>query len=155
VAADELAAEAPGALVYTAAGTGGTLAGLAVGFGHHDRVRGVDVGAVPDVAARVDGLVAAVATLTNRPIPDGHLRIDRGQIGAGYATGTVPAREAIELAARHEGLVLDPVYSARALAGLISDRRCGRLAGDRPVVFLHTGGLPSLFTERTVSWLDP
>jgi 1-aminocyclopropane-1-carboxylate deaminase/D-cysteine desulfhydrase-like pyridoxal-dependent ACC family enzyme len=153
VAADELSVEAPGAVVYTATGTGGTQAGLVVGFGHHARVRGVDVGAVPDVDQRIDGLIAAAATLAHRPAPDGCLHLDRTQIGPGYATGTDAAREAMVLAARHEGLVLDPVYSARGLAGLIADRRAGRLEPDRPVVFLHTGGLPSLFTERTVAWL--
>jgi 1-aminocyclopropane-1-carboxylate deaminase/D-cysteine desulfhydrase-like pyridoxal-dependent ACC family enzyme len=153
VAADELSAEAPGAVVYTATGTGGTQAGLVVGFGHHARVRGVDVGAVPDVDQRIDGLIAAAATLAHRPAPDGGLQLDRTRIGEGYATGTDAAREAMVLAARHEGLVLDPVYSARGLAGLIADRRAGRLDPDHPVVFLHTGGLPSLFTERTVAWL--
>jgi L-cysteate sulfo-lyase len=153
LAADELAGEAPGAVVYTATGTGGTQAGLAVGFGHHARVRGIDVGAVPDVGARIDGLVAAAAALAQRPCPDGRLQLDRSQIGEGYATGTDAAREAIELAARSEGLVLDPVYSARALAGLIADRRQGLVEPDQPVVFLHTGGLPSLFTDRTVAWL--
>jgi L-cysteate sulfo-lyase len=152
-AADELAAEAPGAVVYTATGTGGTQAGLVVGFGHHARVRGVDVGAVPDVGARIDGLVAAVATLAHRPPPDGRLQLDHSQVGEGYATGTEAAREAIALAARLEGLVVDPVYSARALAGLIADRRRGVLEPDHPVVFLHTGGLPSLFTDRTVAGL--
>jgi 1-aminocyclopropane-1-carboxylate deaminase/D-cysteine desulfhydrase-like pyridoxal-dependent ACC family enzyme len=151
--ADELAAEAPGAVVYTAVGTGGTHAGLVVGFGHHCRVRGVDVGAVPEVGGRIDRLVAAAATLARRAVPDGGLQLDPGQVGEGYATGTAAAREAIELAAHHEGLVLDPVYSARAMAGLVADRRAGRLAPDHPVVFLHTGGLPSIFTERTVAWL--
>jgi 1-aminocyclopropane-1-carboxylate deaminase/D-cysteine desulfhydrase-like pyridoxal-dependent ACC family enzyme len=153
VAADELATEAPGAVVYTATGTGGPQAGLVVGFGHHGRVRGVDVGAVPDVAARIDQLIAASATLARRPPPDGRLQLDRSQIGEGYATGTDAAREAMQLAAHHEGLVLDPVYSARGLAGLIADRRADRIPGDHPVVFLHTGGLPSLFTQRTVAWL--
>jgi 1-aminocyclopropane-1-carboxylate deaminase/D-cysteine desulfhydrase-like pyridoxal-dependent ACC family enzyme len=153
VAADELATELPGALVYTATATGGTQAGLVVGFGHHGRVRGIDVGAVPEVRIRIDRLVAAVATLAQRPPPDGRLQLDRNQIGLGYATGTDAAREAMHLAAHHEGLVLDPVYSARGLAGLIADRRAGRLEPDQPVVFLHTGGLPSLFTDRTVAWL--
>jgi D-cysteine desulfhydrase len=153
VAADELAAEAPGATVYTATGTGGTQAGLAVGFGRHERVRGVDVGAVPDVAARIDHLVPAVAALAGRPVPSGSLRLDHGHVGTGYATGTDAAREAMALAARLEGLILDPVYSARALAALVADRRAGRLPADLPVVFLHTGGLPSVFTERTVAWL--
>jgi D-cysteine desulfhydrase len=153
-AAAELATEAPlGSIVYTACGTGGTHAGLVVGFGHHDRVRGVDVGARPDVASRIDELVSAVSTLAQRPLPAGTLAIDGSQVGGGYGAFTESAREAIALAARLEGLVLDPVYSAKAMAGLIADRRRGALAADRPTVFLHTGGLPSVFTSGTVAWL--
>src|SRR6185295_5175011 len=75
-AANELSAQASGSVVYTATATGGTQAGLVVGFGHHSRVRGVDVGAVPDVAARLDGLIAATASLAQLPVPDGHLQLD-------------------------------------------------------------------------------
>lgn len=154
VAAGELAAQAPiGAVVYTATGSGGTHAGLAVGFGHHDRVRGVDVGALDDVAHRIDALAPAVAGLAGRPLPAGRLHLDRSQVGAAYGDHTGAGREAADLAARLEGLVVDPVYSAKALAGLIADRREGRLAPDQPVVFLHTGGLPSLFTARTGAWI--
>lgn len=153
-AADELAGQAPeGAIVYTACGTGGTYAGLAVGFGAHRRVRGVDAGAVPDLQARVDELTTAVAGLTGRPFPEGSPRLDHDRIGAGYGAPTDACREALELAGRFEGLVLDPVYSGKAMAGLIADRREGRLAADHPVVFLHTGGMPALFTDRhRASW---
>ncbi len=154
VAAAELAAQAPlGAVVYTATGTGGTHAGLAVGFGHHDRVHGVDVGALPDVEHRIDALTPGVASLAARPLPAGTLHLDRDRIGRGYGDHTEAAHEAVTLAARCEGLVLDPVYSGKALAGLIADLRAGRLAADQPTVFLHTGGLPSVFTARTRSWM--
>ncbi len=153
-AADELAGHAPdGAIVYAATGTGGTQAGLVVGFGHHSRVRGVDVGAIPDVGDRILAIIPEVASLTGRPWPDGALHLDTSQIGRGYGAHTDAAREALALAANHEGLVLDPVYSGKALAGLIADRRAGRLAPDQPVVFLHTGGLPSVFTARVADWL--
>jgi 1-aminocyclopropane-1-carboxylate deaminase/D-cysteine desulfhydrase-like pyridoxal-dependent ACC family enzyme len=153
-AADELSAEMPaGALVYTATGTGGTQAGLAVGLGDLDRVRGVDVGAVPQVDERILGLLPAVAELARRPEPVGSLVLDGSQVGAGYGARTDACREAIELAARHEGVLVDPVYSGKALAGLVADRRAGRLAADQPVVFLHTGGLPTLFVRRYRDWL--
>jgi D-cysteine desulfhydrase family pyridoxal phosphate-dependent enzyme len=154
VAAGELAAQAPiGSIVYTATGTGGTHTGLAVGFGHHDRVHGVDVVALDDVAHRIDALTPGVAGLAGRPLPAGHLHLDRSQVGAGYGDHTRAGREAADLAARLEGLVVDPVYSAKALAGLVADRREGRLASHQPVVFLHTGGLPSVFTARTRAWI--
>jgi D-cysteine desulfhydrase len=154
LAADEIMSAAPrGCVVYTASGTGGTQAGLVVGFGHHDRVRGVDVGALDDLEHRICDLVPAVAALADRPFPAGTLHVDRSQIGQGYGAHTEAAREAIELAARLEGLLIDPVYSSKALAGLIADRRADRLRRDQPTVFLHTGGLPSLFTERNAAWL--
>jgi L-cysteate sulfo-lyase len=73
------------------------------------------------------------------------LQIDRAQIGAGYATLTPAARGAMRLAARTEGIFLDPTYTARALAGLIAGVADGRVAPDDRTVFLHTGGLPGLF----------
>lgn len=153
-ASDELAARIPDdAVVYTATGTGGTQAGLAVGLGDHGRVRGVDVGAVPEVGKRILDLIPVVAERTGRAAPAGELWLDDTQIGKGYGSFTKAGREAIVLAAEHEGLVLDPVYSGKAMAGLIADRRTDRLPADRPTVFLHTGGLPSLFTARTAAWL--
>lgn len=153
VAADELAHQAPaGSIVYTATGTGGTQAGLVVGFGHHGRVRGVDVGAIPDVAERIEALVPAVASLAGRPQPDGRLQLDTGHIGARYGDLTDDAMAALELAARLEGLVLDPVYSGKAMAALVADARAGLLA-DQPVTFLHTGGLPSIFTRDVAARL--
>jgi D-cysteine desulfhydrase len=50
--------------------------------------------------------------------------------------------------ARTEGILLDPVYTAKALAALIDDVRQGRLTSDRPVIFIHTGGTPALFAYR-------
>lgn len=155
-AAAEIISQAPlGAVVYAATGTGGTQAGLVVGFGHHDRVRGIDVGAVPEVAHRIDDLVGAVASLSHRPLPGGSIHLDASQVGGGYGAHTDAAREAMELAAQLEGLVLDPVYSAKAMAGLVADRRAGRLSPSQPTVFLHTGGLPGVFTARHAGWLAP
>ena len=57
-------------------------------------------------------------------------------------------REAIKLAAALEGLVLDPVYSGKGLAGLIALIRSGRWTSDQDIVFIHTGGAPALFAYR-------
>ena len=116
-------------------------------------MRGIDVGALDDVAGRIDELVPAVATLAHRPLPAGALHLDDSQVGEGYGRFTDAGREAIALAARLEGLVLDPVYSGKAMAGLIADRRADRLPADQPTVFLHTGGFPSVFTDRVAAWL--
>jgi L-cysteate sulfo-lyase len=73
------------------------------------------------------------------------LQLDRGQVGAGYATVTPAAREAMRLAARTEGIFLDPTYTARALAGLIARVAGGSIKREDRTVFMHTGGLPGLF----------
>ena len=65
-------------------------------------------------------------------------------IGPGYAVLTEGAREAMLMAGRLEGLLLDPVYTAKAMSGLIDHVRQGKVSGGA-VVFLHTGGLPALF----------
>jgi D-cysteine desulfhydrase family pyridoxal phosphate-dependent enzyme len=68
-----------------------------------------------------------------------------GYIGDGYAIPSPEGLEAMRLMARTEGLVLDPVYTSKALAGLIDQVRRGVIGRDDVVVFLHTGGLPALF----------
>lgn len=66
-------------------------------------------------------------------------------IGPRYGIVTDASREALTLVARTEGIILDPVYSSKAMAGLIDHIRLGRLGADDQVVFLHTGGTPALF----------
>jgi D-cysteine desulfhydrase family pyridoxal phosphate-dependent enzyme len=151
---DELLGQVPDlAVVVTADGSGGTHAGLAVAMADHAKVLGVDVGARPDLDTQVPAKAAEVATLAGRAQPTGSCVIDHGQVGGGYAVATEAGREALHLAARLEGLVLDPVYSGKAMAGLVAARRDGRLAADERVVFLHTGGLPALFAGSYAAWL--
>ena len=73
------------------------------------------------------------------------LQLDHGQVGAGYAAVTPAAQEAMTLAARTEGIFLDPTYTARALAGLIARVASGAIKRADRTVLLHTGGLPGLF----------
>ncbi|MDQ2825433.1 MAG: hypothetical protein M3Y04_00450, partial [Actinomycetota bacterium] len=61
--------------------------------------------------------------------------------------------EAVLLAARMEGLILDPVYTGKAMAGLIAARREGRIGPGTRTVFLHTGGMPALFATAYARWL--
>jgi len=137
--AAELAQQAPDtAHVVVAVGSGGTMAGLVAGLGA-DRVLGVDTGAVPDPAARVAALVTALGARA-----DG-LRLRRDQVGGGYGVLTPAAGAAMRTAARTEGLLLDPVYTAKALAGLAAAVSDGGIRPGEPTVFVHTGGLPGLF----------
>lgn len=137
-------------LVVTATGSGGTQAGLAARLGHA-RVLGVDVGAVSHPAGAVRELALAVAARQRLPPPTGDPWLVRDQIGAGYGARTDAAREAIRLVARTEGVILDPVYSAKAFAGLM--RLDPTELRARAVVFLVTGGAPALFTEQFAGWL--
>ena len=133
--ARELTAQLPDlSTVVVAVGSGGTMAGLVAALGP-DRVFGVDTGALPDARAAVTDLLRAMGT----PVHPGDLQIDGSHVGAGYAELTRPVQEALSLAARTEGLFLDPTYTGRALAGLRASPPDGK------VVFLHSGGLPGLF----------
>ncbi|MFJ3639770.1 pyridoxal-phosphate dependent enzyme [Streptomyces sp. NPDC090108] len=124
-----------------ALGSGGTMAGLVAALGT-DAVLGVDVGALPDPAAAV---AKFARPLTTEVVTADRLRVRRDQVGSGYAALTDQTAQALHLAARTEGLVLDPTYTGRALAGLAAAVRKGDVRpGDR-TVFVHTGGLPGLF----------
>jgi 1-aminocyclopropane-1-carboxylate deaminase/D-cysteine desulfhydrase-like pyridoxal-dependent ACC family enzyme len=70
---------------------------------------------------------------------------------AGYGILTEPEREVIHLFAKHEGLLLDPVYTGRAAAGMIDLIRKGFFKRDETVLFLHTGGQPALFADNYAS----
>jgi len=157
-AAAELQAQAAGALdgpielVVVAGGSGGTHAGLAAGLGHLGLVLGVDVGARPDLDALVPVKAAEVAALAGLPAPAGKVRVDRDRVGGGYGAATEECREALLLAARSEGLILDPVYTGKAMAGLIAARRDGSIGPATRTVFLHTGGMPALFAATYAAW---
>jgi D-cysteine desulfhydrase len=140
-------------VVVVADGSGGTHAGLVVALGDHAKVLGVSVGARADLEDAVPAKAIEVAALVGCAPPVGRCHVDHGQVGGGYAVPTDAGREALQLAARLEGLVLDPVYTGKGMAGLIAARRDGRLPADDRVVFLHTGGLPALFAGSYASWL--
>jgi D-cysteine desulfhydrase family pyridoxal phosphate-dependent enzyme len=153
-AADELRGQLDGVeLVVTADGSGGTHSGLVAGFGDHGNVLGVDVGTRPDLDVQVPAKAIEVAKLAGRPEPIGDLYIDHEHFGADYGAPTDACREAIDLAARHEGLILDPVYSGKAMAALVTYARDGRVRPDQRVVFLHTGGMPALFAHAYGDWI--
>lgn len=152
-AADEILADlAHGDVqVITATGTGGTQAGLAARLGH-ERVIGIDVGALADPMPVVRRLTIDVADLRGLSRPTGEPRMVRDQIGDGYGAPTTASLNAIRLAARTEGLLLDPVYSGKAMAGLMALPEAELQA--RAVVFLATGGVPALFGSRYEDWLS-
>jgi 1-aminocyclopropane-1-carboxylate deaminase/D-cysteine desulfhydrase-like pyridoxal-dependent ACC family enzyme len=76
---------------------------------------------------------------------EGDFDNEDNQVGERYGIPTPQGLEALRLVARTEGILLDPVYTSKAMAGLIADIRAGKLDKGRPVVFLHTGGSPAIF----------
>jgi len=160
-AAAELAAQAQAegekiAAVVHASSSGGTQAGLTAGFAALDpavQVIGIDVDAnPPELAAEVTRLAGEV--WENLALPGAfaadRVRLESGYAGAAYGLPTEAMREAVTRTARLEGLVLDPVYSGKAMAGLFGLVAAGRFTPDDTVVFLHTGGTPALFPYRAV-----
>ena len=71
-------------------------------------------------------------------------------MGPDYGVVTPGCLEAMAVLARTEGILVDPSYSGKALAGLIDHIRSGRLDPEEPVVFVHTGGTPALFAYNEV-----
>jgi D-cysteine desulfhydrase family pyridoxal phosphate-dependent enzyme len=138
--------------VVTAAGTGGTLAGLVAGLALLEspiKVLAIDVGklwkAFPSSLSRLAGELCSAlgSTITFRPedVP----LIEDDYVGPGYAQDTVEAGRAIRTMAESEGILLDPVYTGKALAGLLDLVGKGRFGADEQVIFLHTGGTPGLW----------
>ena len=146
--------EAPAAVIH-ASGSAGTQAGTVVGgvaYLPTTRMIGIDVDAAPDrVADDVRDLTRRVAARLELGTGDVDDRVEvvGGYAGPSYGAVTPEVLEAISLFARLEGLILDPVYTAKGAAGLIGLIRSGRFTPRESVVFIHTGGWPGLFAYRS------
>jgi D-cysteine desulfhydrase/L-cysteate sulfo-lyase len=131
-------------------GSGGTHAGILAGVeeaGLPCRVHGISVSR-PSGQARaiVSGLVQEIVALEGRERGGAaDPEVDDSQVGTGYGQPTAAMVEAVELVARTEGILLDPVYTGKAMAGLLARARSGAFAPGETVVFWHTGGAPGLF----------
>jgi len=84
--------------------------------------------------------------LPHRLTPD-EIDADEGFIEPGYGLPSPAGREALRLLATSEAILLDPVYSAKAMAGLIADVRAGKYKPGSTLVFIHTGGVPAIFAD--------
>lgn len=133
-------------------GSSGMHAGLSAGLASQrddpSRVHSYTVFA-PLPAARSTTLDLAQRTLAllspHKTVGLHQIEVDGGQLGEGYGVPTQAMVEAVELMARHEGLLLDPVYSGKAFAGLIAAIRSGEFKSEHSVLFVMTGGTPGLF----------
>ena len=141
----------PAAIVHCT-GSAGTQAGLVVGAQiamPDTRIVGIDIDAEPErVHADVLACATGAAALLDHPLDPSGIEVVAGHAGPAYGVPHAATVDAIKLGARLEGLVLDPVYSGKGLAGLIALVRAGRWTQDQDVVFVHTGGAPALFAYR-------
>lgn len=150
---DFRAAHIERAHIVHASGSGGTQAGLGAGVLLHGlpaTVWGVNV--CDDEQYFLDKVAADVADLCRRYPQVGTLDVAPnvldGYVGAGYAVASPELFQLITELARLEGLVLDPVYTGKAFAGMLEEIRAGRFEGSRDIVFVHTGGIFGLFAQR-------
>ena len=144
--------ESPGRL-YFANGSRGTQAGLALGAKMYSapyRIYGIAVsGGEPEKTQRAIRIATEAAQILGvaARITAEDLINDESYIGPGYGIATPACVEAIRLLATSEGILLDPVYTGKAMAGMIGDIRAGVIDPGQTVVFLHTGGTPALFAH--------
>jgi D-cysteine desulfhydrase family pyridoxal phosphate-dependent enzyme len=141
-------------VIVVASSSGGTQAGLMAGcalFGLTPRIVGVSADESSSTLAGVvrDLLSDLAPRLGAKPETVGATRgveVDDAFVGEGYGVPTPASTEATEILARREGILLDPVYTAKAMAGLIARIRRGEFTRTHTVLFWHTGGLPGYFT---------
>ncbi|MCK6383978.1 MAG: D-cysteine desulfhydrase family protein [Rhodocyclaceae bacterium] len=136
--------------VVVATGSGGTQGGLVAGMKLADGVPVIGI-AVEGTRTEQEVLAAGQAAEALRLLGQEETGIESTVevldefVGPGYARPSESMREALSMAARFEGLVLDPVYTGKAFAGFIALARSGRYGKDQSLLFVHTGGTPGLF----------
>lgn len=146
--------------LVTATGSAGTHAGLAVGLrgsGSDLPILGIGVNAPQgQQEEKVFALASETADFVGAPgvVAREDIVADCNYIGAGYGEPTDSMNEAVLMLARLEGLLFDPVYSGKALAGMIDYIREGRFDDASSIVFLHTGGAAGLFAYADTLQLD-
>jgi D-cysteine desulfhydrase len=145
-----------------ASGSGGTHAGMAVGFYESDTtIIGISTRHPKD---KQTSHIHSLAQSTYRHIlddatgvflPEEAIIVHDDYVGPGYSLPTQGMEEAVTLFARLEGILLDPVYTGKAAAGLIDLVRQGHFADGANVLFLHTGGAPSLYHYQPIATQVP
>jgi len=137
--------------IIFASSSGGTQAGLVVGAGltgFRGEVLGISVDEdLETLRSTVARIATETATLLGQPraYSPQDISANTDYLGAGYAIMGKPEREAIELFAQTEGILVDPVYTGRAAAGMIDLIRRGVIGKQETILFWHTGGTPALW----------
>lgn len=111
-------------------------------------VRGITATDEYDVAERTANIANDTALMLGLDwrVSSAEILNDQAFVGQGYGIPSEDGLEAVRLFARHEGIVLDPVYTGKAAAGMIAHIRAGHYGPGDIVVFVHTGGIPAIFT---------
>ncbi|MEM9424120.1 MAG: D-cysteine desulfhydrase [Spirochaetota bacterium] len=142
--------------VIVPSGSAGTHAGVAVGLlgtNANLPLTGISVNRPEGLQTEV---VWSLAKRTARKlgvsgeIPQASIRVKDAYVGPGYSLPTEQMVEAINLLARTEGILLDPVYTGKTMAGMIGMIRSGELKKGQNVVFIHTGGSPALYAYTDI-----
>jgi D-cysteine desulfhydrase family pyridoxal phosphate-dependent enzyme len=147
--------------IVFASSSAGTQAGLVTGakiFGFKGKLLGISVDETKaDLQARVASLASATADTLGEKLDflPQDIMVSADYLGGGYGVMGASEVEAIRLFARLEGLLLDPVYTGRAAAGLIDLIRKGYFKREETVLFWHTGGTPALFSEKYAHLAGP
>ena len=137
-------------LVVLATGSAGTHAGLLAGF-HAMKcdmpILGISVRQPKEI--QIENVyrlaIKTAAQLTDETLSRDKVIVDDGYVGEGYGIPTAAMVAATNMVARNEGILLDPVYSGKGMAGLIGQIKTGQITDEGDVIFLHTGGAASLF----------
>lgn len=130
--------------------TGSTQAGMIAGFAAQDRPRrvlGIDASAkLPETRAQVSKIARHTAALigSNRHLRDDEIIVLEGWAGHVYGIPVQSTLDAIRLTGRLEGMVIDPVYEGKSMAGLMDLVRSGDIPKDSNVLYAHLGGQPAL-----------
>ena len=139
--------------IVFATSSGGTQAGMLLGAretGSQAKILGISVDKPArefcETIAEIANTGAALLQLDTRFSPE-NILVNDGYCASGYGVMTAGEKEAILLFASHEAILLDPVYTGRAAAGLLDLIRKGFFKPDEKVLFWHTGGTPALFAE--------
>jgi 1-aminocyclopropane-1-carboxylate deaminase len=130
--------------------TGSTHAGMIAGFagqGRPRRVIGIDASArIAETRAQVEKIARNTAELIGlgRDLRDDEITVLEGWAGDYYGIPVRSTLDAIRLTGRLEGMIIDPVYEGKSMAGLIDLIRTGRISPDSTVLYAHLGGQPAL-----------
>src|SRR5699024_10751812 len=145
--------------IVTALGRGGTYAGLAIGlrmFNYNASLTGISISGKREEQTQLIHQHLK-DTLNHLKVPPEQfdnlidtLRIYDDYVGKGYAIPTEEMIDSVKLVAQTEGILLDPVYTGKAMAGLLNLIKRGYFKKEDSVLFIHTGGSPALYTHTDI-----